>query len=192
MSPWASSEPYGSPAPSPSPRRAVEGATVVVIAATFITVAASSWPLFAGWLEDARPDTAKPGIARAVRGRGWAVAPPDAKRNHALFGPSELEAPPERLGRHPLDRLPLLDNPHLPSPLPGDDSESIAGTIAKPRTVVQLLDQAGPDGRPVISVGPDETLIVVRELNPWILLAVKRDGRVEFGWTTRSQVSVLR
>jgi hypothetical protein len=68
----------------------------------------------------------------------------------------------------------------------------LAGAIAKPLTIVQLLDRADPDGRPVISVNPNETLVVMREVSPWLLLAVKRNGRMEFGWTTRSQVAISR
>lgn len=156
---------------------------MVVIAATLIAVAASSWPMFISWLDDARPDAAKPGLARALRGRGWAVGPPDAKRPHRVFSPRQRLEIPFEDGPH---------DPHVPPIPPGTPTESVAGAVAKPRTIVQLLDRADPEGKPVISVGPDETLIVVREITPWILLAVKRDGRVEFGWTTRSQVSIDR
>lgn len=168
----------------PSPRRAVEGATIVIISATIVAVVASSWPLFATWLDDERPNVAKPGIARVLRGRGFAVAPPRHKRNDPVFSP-QMDAPP---------RVPGL-NPHrfpIPLPEPGAVEDSLAGATAKPLTIVQLLDRADPSGRPVVSVNPNETLIVVREMTPWVLLAVKRDGKVEFGWTTRSQVAISR
>lgn len=179
MSPTGATEPFGgNGSRNASPRRAVEGATLVVIAATVVAVVASSWPIVIGWLDDTRPAPAKPGLARALRGRGWAVGPPEAKRPHRVFSPRQ------RL------EIPFEDGLNAPHRLPIPPTESVAGAVAKPRTIVQLLDRADPEGRPVISVGPDETLIVVREITPWILLAVKRDGRVEFGWTTRSQVSI--
>jgi hypothetical protein len=166
----------------PNPRRAVEAATLVIIAATVIAVVASSWPILITWIDDERPATAKPGIARALRARGWAIGPPGAK-GPQRFGPRQHSPIPHG------DRVPGLETLRIP---PGSPTQALAGAIAKPLTIVQLLDRADPDGRPVISVNPDETLMVVREMTPWVLLAVKRDGKVEFGWTTRSQVAISR
>jgi hypothetical protein len=181
----SATDPYpGADAPGPSPRRAVEGATLVIIAATIIAVVASSWPIFATWLDDTRPEPARPGIARALRGRGFAVAPPRHKADKPVFSP--------RMDPLPTPHLPGL-NPHrfpIPIPEPGGVDDSIAGATAKPLTIVQLLDRADPQGQPVVSVNPNETLIVVREMTPWVLLAVKRNGKVEFGWTTRNQVAI--
>jgi hypothetical protein len=153
-----------------------------VIAATVLAVIASSWPLFIGWFDGERPTAAKPGIARALRGRGWAFAPREAGRPHEMFGPDgDTE-------------IPFDEPPNIPHLLPPHDapSDAFAGTTARPRADLELLDRADPDGRPIIEVTPKDTLVVVREIPPWVLLAVKREGRLEFGWATRTQVEINR
>ncbi len=177
MNPWGATEPYGDGPPRPNPRRAAEVGALVVIGAAVVSVIASSWPLFIGVLDGERPSAAKPGIARAIRGRGWAVAPP-AKKRPQLLGP-RLDRP----------HIPF-DNPHVPTLPRLGRSDVVAGATARPRTVIQLLDRSDAEGRTVITVGPKETLMVVRELPPWVLLAVKRDGHLEFGWATRSQIEI--
>ncbi len=92
-------------------------------------------------------------------------------------------------------RLPLEDflpglGAHRTPRAPGAAKETAAGAIARPRSILQLLDKAEPNARPVLSVGPSDILIVVREMTPWILVAARRDGKMELGWTTRDQVSI--
>jgi hypothetical protein len=166
--------------PGKTPRRAVELAIVLVIGATLIAVVASSWPLWWRLFQPAQPLAAKQGIARALRSRGWAVTPPDSKKHHRVFGPQHETFPFPDTDRSDPHRDGVEELP-----------DSMAGSFARPRSIVQLLDRGDPDGEPVVSVGPDETLIIVRELTPWLLLAVKRDERVHFGWTTRDQVEIL-
>ena len=187
MMPAGATDPYPGTdtAPTkPNPRRAVEAATLVIIAATIIAVVASSWPIVVAWIDAARPEVARQGIARALRGRGWAVGTPRSKL------PQEFDRGPQRSG-FPFGEhgVPNLDAHPV---APGTPTESLIGAIAKPLTIVQLLDRADPDGHPVMSVNPNETLMVVKELTPWVLLAAKRDGKVEFGWTTRNQVAISR
>lgn len=187
MMPAGATDPYpgtDTETAKPNPRRAVEAATLVIIAATVIAVVASSWPIVVAWIDAARPDVARQGIARALQGRGWAVGTPRSQP------PPDVDRTPHRptfpFGDH---GVPGLETHPVP---PGTPTESLIGAVAKPLTIVQLLDRADPDGLPVMSVNPNETLLVVKELTPWVLLAAKREGKVEFGWTTRNQVAISR
>jgi hypothetical protein len=181
--PPQAADPYGPDGAGQSlgARRAVEAATLVVMAAALIAVLASSWPLVWDRLEGEQPIAAKRGLERVLREHGWAVGPPEPRKHHRVFGPETTRA-------FPLDD----DASSLRVPPHGQTRASeLAGTLARPRSIVQLLDRGDPDGVPVLTAGPDDTLMIVREVTPWLLCAIKRDSRVEFGWTTREQVVIL-
>jgi hypothetical protein len=181
--PVRAADPYGpdGPGQSAAPRRAVEVGTLVIMAAAIIAVGASSWPLVWDRLEGEQPIAARRGLERVLRENGWAVGPPDARKPHRVFSPDAMRNFPFDEERGGVPR-----SPHAKQ-APAD----LTGALARPRTIVQLLDRGDPDGTPVLTAGPDDTLMIVRESGPWLLCALKRENRVEFGWATREQVTVI-
>ena len=122
---------------------------VVIVGAALAAIIASSWPIVGTWFEDELPEVARPGIARAIRARGWAMAPPGKPRAHRVFGPD----------------VDLDVHPDIPELIPtAPRGEPITGAIVRPKAPLELREEADPRADVVAKVTPKDTLLVVREV----------------------------
>jgi hypothetical protein len=170
-------------------RRIAEHAAVVLLLAAGALVMATAYPLLLGLVEGQRPEAARRGIDRLVRGRGWAVGEP-APRAPSRYAPS-----PHSLRRSP--GAPDLGQLIFPQ-IGGGDGDEAPGAVetaeahlAISRGRLVLVDRADTNAKPVRTVTPETMMLVVKDTGDWLLLAVRDQDRTVLGWALRDRVAVL-
>jgi len=151
-----------------------------VLAAIVAVVAVSSWPVVAAALEGERPTAAQRGLARHVRGQDWGVSGSQVKE------PSRYAPTPEAYERRSSNMLERLLRGAAPPSF-----ASAEGREAVPRGNIELLDRADDDGDSVLTANPSMKLLVSKDLGGWLLVAIHRYGRAQYGWVRRQQVVIL-
>ena len=156
----------------------LDGVTLTIIVASAAAVLMASFPVIARALVPDPPAAARRGIERALRARGWAAGPATLKDHR--YAPPVSDIPRGSL-------LEELDRARSASPF-----HNAEGRAAQARGRLMLLDRGDPNGEPVLSVDEHDTLVVVRDIGAWLLLATHRGGRVQLGWVQRHQVAIIR
>jgi hypothetical protein len=145
-----------------------------VLLATVLTVAFGAWPVVESAIEGPRAHTARRGLERSLRARGWAAGPPEPTE-HRVFGPSHLR--PER-----------RPAPELFEQL--FDDSTLEGRTVRARGRIALLKNADVTAEPEITVDDGMALHVVKDAGAWLLLMV-HDGGVHLGWVPRESIVTL-
>ncbi len=178
-SPWNAGEDNGERDKRRRMRRMAEHVVVALLAILAVTIAIGSWPVWHGAARGYRADAARRGIERHARQRGWAVGEPK-KKAASRYAPR-----PESYGAGSPNLLEeLLGHPEL-------DPVSAEGRPAVARGRIQLYDRADDDADIVLDVDPTVTLLVAKDLGRWLLVAVQKGERTQYGWVRRHEVLVL-
>lgn len=156
-------------------RRALQRAIIAIFAAAAIALMLGAWPFVEAAIDAPRVAAAKPGVARVVRARGWAVGPGPTPDDDRLSAPGR-----ERLPSKLFDTL--LEN----------EGDRHVGRMAISRGAFALRESASLQADPKVTIEPNARLFVLRDSGgDWLQLAFRQDGQTVIGWTTREHVILL-
>lgn len=186
----ASAPPPGHPQGGPSPRsaevarhdrsraarKALSRGTGFVLFATALVIAVGAWPVIEVAADGEGAATARRGLERALRERGWAVGPP-LPAEHRVFGPSHVQ---DRGSRELLEHL-----------LEKDSFNALEGHVVRARGQLALLESADPSASPIVTVEALAPLLVIKESRNWLLVATRVDDRELLGWAPRQSIVTL-
>ena len=68
---------------------------------------------------------------------------------------------------------------------------SAEGRGAVPRGKVDMLDRADDAGEVVMQLDPTMTMPVAKDLGRWLLVAVRKAERTQYGWVRRREMMIL-
>lgn len=157
-------------------RQILQRAILALFAAAIIALLLGAWPFAEAALDAPDVVAAKPGIARVVRARGWAVGPGPEGDGGRLSAGEGRERLPSKLFET------LLEN----------ESDDAVGRRAMARGPLELRDSASLSASTTVTVKPNTPLLVLRDAGgDWIQLAFRDEDRTIIGWATREQVILL-
>jgi hypothetical protein len=161
-------------------RTVVDQLTVLALVGALGIVLAVLAPVaWTNWI-DPPADSARRGLGRALRARGWAVAPADAAAD---------EGTRRRSGSHKLEQL----FPELRQPKrkrgggSGVELKGMAVTLGP----AQLFSEPDDDAEEVIELPSGTVVFIMRESPPWVLVAKTAGSDMVFGWVQRRRLSHL-
>ena len=171
VSPWGTGATPGRQARLQLARRWVDRLTVLLVAALgCVTVVMTALAARDGM--QSRPPNARLGIDRAMRQRGWAVSPGEARSRYA----------PKRRGKSG----PTLFDKLFPAPVAAGDQPTQGPIVALEPLV--LLERADDRAPAVTTIDAGEVAVVSKEMGDWVLVVAKQGDRTVFGWTHRDRV----
>ena len=186
VSPWSGEGSPGRRETIRQLRKVAEHTVVLVLLAGVTLLLAASYPIVLGVVDAHRPEAAHRGIARHVRGRGFAVGEPEA-RAPSRYAPSPHAFAPgldDHGGRDWLEELLELQGT-------ADPAEEVVGSLAVPKIPLRLKDRADRLGKPKVLVDPTTPLLIVEQDREWLLCAVREQGETVLGWARREDLTVI-
>jgi hypothetical protein len=176
-SPWSS--PEGGDRWRKITRRLLADATPVLLMLLATLLFVASLPVLYGMAVRQRIPAAQRGIARYVYARGLLAKRPT--------GPGTLRYSPQPvLPGHPVFSQPGADQ----GPLIREFSAERPG-IGVARRMIVIRKRADAEAPVVAQVGRGKALAVVKELGDWLLVAIRQDEKMLFGWVKHADVAVL-